>query len=91
MITAEEIREFVTGYELSDPNWDRVIGAELLYLQQLDPNVPDTFKRDMTLVDLIKHRLAYEGVRAISEAGYSATWEAEHAQIARRLIPSMPV
>lgn len=75
MLTVADIKDLIPEHHLTDANWQRLIDAETTYLSRWAPDHPDDAEHDMVIVDLCKLRLAYNGLRSMSESGYSQTWE----------------
>ena len=92
-ITTAQIRELVDVREniLSDASFNIVIQAEMQYIQAMIPDIKVSAMVDMALVDLIKLRLAYDGLSALSKKGYSATWNDRRMDIIGQLESTLGV
>lgn len=76
MLTLPMLREFLADSDhLSDASLQVVLDAEHAYLLERAPRAKDAPLTDMAVVDLVKLRLAYNGVSSISTPGYTASFE----------------
>ena len=82
MLTIATMRELLGAVDhLGDAALQMVHDAELAYVEEQRPDAVDGVARDMVIIDLMKLRLAYNGVSSISTPGYTAAWQQSRVQL----------
>lgn len=83
-ITAAEALGNHINSELSAEELQLLFDAALIDILACYPDAPSDAFRDVQILDWVRNALAYDGVAALSQPGYSASFEERRREIAQR-------